>query len=89
MNNKRIALKGRPFSRLTDEKLKEYQEMFQDFIGCFKYEDKDKEKLMQEVWKLLSDEEVDRWSTQKVITEEPKKTEVFPKLKVRHLIKRR
>ena len=57
---KRTPLKGMPFSHLTDEKLKAYIPMFQDFIFCFRHEDKEKEKMLQEIWKMLTNEEIDR-----------------------------
>lgn len=62
MPKQRTPLKGRPFSSWSDEKLERYEQMFQDFIHAFRHEDKEKESLMQEVWKMLADEEVDRMS---------------------------
>lgn len=95
MPKRRIPLKGRPFSGLSDEKLKSYLDMFQDFIHCFKYEDKHKEQVVQEIWKMLADEDVDRWNDREPILEKPvsyqEKSEITtaPRIKKRPLIKKK
>ena len=51
-----------PFSHLSDEKLEMYIPMFQDFIFCYRHEDKDKEEMLQEIWKMLTLEDLERKS---------------------------
>ena len=84
MEKIRTPLKGKPFSSLSNEELKEYMRLFQKFIFCFKHEDKEKEALMREVWKMLSDEDIDRWDCN--IEDTPSNV---PKLKRRVLVKKR
>ena len=93
MQKQRTPLKGKPFSSWSYEKLERYEQMFQDFIHAFRHEDKEKESLMQEVWKMLADEEVDRMNEEDFIpvAEPPKQVITSNKsagLKKRPMIKK-
>lgn len=56
----RTPLKGRPFSKWSDEKLKNYITMFQEFNFAYSGESKERKKLVQEVLKDLQDEKIER-----------------------------
>lgn len=61
MPPKKYALKGEPdFHTISDERLKGFLDLAQQMIFAYKYHDKDKTKVLEEIWHDLSCEHVDR-----------------------------
>ncbi len=85
----RVPLKGKPLSNLSDVKLKQYINMVQDFIYCFRGNDKEKEQVLQEIWKLLTIEEAERTSREfdNAIDNNFTDIDKKPKLQKRKLVK--
>lgn len=61
MPPKRVPIKGEPdFTTISDERLKGFIDLTQQMVFAYKYCDKEKTRVMKEIWKHLSDEQTDR-----------------------------
>lgn len=61
MPPKKYAIKGEPdFHTISDERLKGYVDLAQQMIFSYKYYDSEKVKVLEEIWKDMTNEEVDR-----------------------------
>ena len=61
MPPKRVPIKGEPdFTTVSDERLKGFIDLAQQMIFSYKYCDEEKTRVMKDIWKQLSDEQVDR-----------------------------
>lgn len=57
----RTPMKGFPdFTSLSDEKIREFENLAQQMILAYKYCDEEKVRVLTEVWKQLSVERADR-----------------------------
>lgn len=58
---KKYALKGEPdFHNLSDAQVKDYLDLTQQLIFCYKGVDDSKVKVLESIWHDLSDESIDR-----------------------------
>lgn len=61
MPPRRPTAKGEPdFHYVNDEKLKSFLELTQQMIFSYKYSDKEKTKVLEDIWKDLSVEDANR-----------------------------
>lgn len=61
MPPKRVPLKGEPdFTTISDERLSGFVDLAQQMIFAYKYHDEEKVKVMQAIWKDMSNEKSDR-----------------------------
>lgn len=61
MPPKKYAIKGEPdFHTVSDKQLEDYLEFAQQLIHAYKYESPEKAKVLEQVWKDISNEKVDR-----------------------------
>lgn len=61
MPPKRVPIKGEPnFTTISDERLKGFIDLAQQMIFAYKYLDEEKVKVLQSIWKDMSNESTDR-----------------------------
>ena len=62
MPPKKYAVKGEPdFHNISDEKLKSFLDLIQQMIFSYSLYDEEKTKVLESVWKDLSNEKVERY----------------------------
>ena len=63
MPPKKYAVKGEPdFHNISDEKLKSFLDLIQQMIFSYSLYDEEKTKVLESVWKDLSNEKVERYA---------------------------
>ena len=62
MPPKKYAVKGEPdFHNISDDKLKSFLDLIQQMIFSYSLYDEEKTKVLESVWKDLSNEKVERY----------------------------
>ena len=72
MPPKRHAIKGEPdFHTIGDERLDSFLDFAQQMIFAYKQCDAEKTKVLQEIWKDLSNEQLERLGNMPVVENNP------------------
>jgi len=89
MPPKKYALKGEPdFHNINDERLKSFMDLIQQMIFAYKIHDKDKVRVLEEIWKELSIEDADRCARSAVEELERQEREENEEVKPAPLLKK-
>lgn len=84
MPPKRVPLKGEPdFTTISDERLDGFIDLAQQMIFAYKYHDEEKVKVLQAIWKDMSNESTDRLCASTI--EELDRQEVVEEVPVRKI----
>lgn len=89
MPKKRIPIAGQPnFTFITDEALKGYVDLAQQMIFAYQNCDKEKVRVLKEIWKELSDEHTERYCAEAIADiEKQEKEEQNPPKPLVHKVK--
>lgn len=87
MPPKRVPIKGEPdFTTISDERLKGFIDLAQQMVFAYKYCDEEKTRVMQDIWKQMSNEHTERLCASACV-ELDRKAEIEEKPLIHHKIK--